>query len=104
MTETEPLITRPAVTQEVVGFTCDICDRTWTTDESPHCLSYNELDHTAGYGSQLDTTNVYAVLCDACLFRLMIDHVPGARFSAYHNRGRKIEREQVRHLLQVDRT
>ena len=71
-----PVLTEKEIVEVAHGMVCDCCGK---RDE----IGFNDfvIDYVLGYDSPADQSRVKAALCDACLVRILLEHVPGAAFS-----------------------
>jgi hypothetical protein len=70
-----PVIYEKETVMRRSGIVCDCCGA-----EDTDGFNDFAVEHTLGYGSPLDGTVLTAAICDDCLVRLVLEHVPGAVF------------------------
>lgn len=58
------------------GMTCDACHKDFPDGNFDFVLN-----HTFGYGTEMDMAHVEAAICDKCLIEIIRDRVPGAEIS-----------------------
>lgn len=69
-----------------------ICDRCGHIDED----GFNDLhvNHTFGFGTELDTTTVSFSLCDLCLTDIILNKIPHAKFRSNAGKPIKVEKTE----------
>jgi hypothetical protein len=70
-----PKLYKTETTTVQCGYACDKCGETSEFNDEGF-----SIHHTCGYWSKHDMTVIDCILCDNCLYDLIKDNIPNAKF------------------------